>query len=70
MARFRKDNTEGYEVSELGEMNRAFEAIFAACPVSNDTKSWQDALAERVQFLFDQGWRGDELIRRADALPG
>lgn len=50
MTRFRMDNTEGYQKPELDEMNRAFDAIVAACPVSSDTKSWQDHLAERVQI--------------------
>ncbi|MDE2103651.1 MAG: hypothetical protein KGL39_40810 [Patescibacteria group bacterium] len=67
---FRMDNTEGYAQAELDAMNRAFKYLVAACPCSADSKSWRDRLAERVQLLFDQGWRGGELIKRADRLEG
>jgi hypothetical protein len=67
MQRFQMDNTEGYTQSELDEMNRAFAAMVDACPLSADTKSWQDHLAEQVQFFFDQGQRGADLIRSVNA---
>lgn len=69
MTRFRMDNTEGYSAAELAEMNAAFEAMIARCPLSSDTKSWQDHVAEKVQFQFDAGFRGDKLVEMVDRLP-
>lgn len=67
--RFRMDNTDGYTQAELNEMNAALDEMIARCPVSSDSKSWQDNVAERVHFQFDAGFRGEKLIEMVDRLP-
>lgn len=55
MARFRPDNTEGYDTAQLAELNRRFEAALAAKePIDKDICStFEDAIAEAVQQEFD-----------------
>lgn len=76
MAHFRDDNTEGYDAAALAELNAAFDKIMAqyasawskAAPVVRvHYKSWQDHIGEVLQYLFDQGVRGDNLVNMVDS---
>lgn len=50
--KFREDNTEGYDIEQLAELNRRYdEATRSLHPDTN--KSILDAVAERVLAQFD-----------------
>lgn len=58
--RFREDNTEGYSLADLAELNRRFDravddAQGVAPPTTDELayKSWTDRVAETVQATFD-----------------
>lgn len=58
--RFREDNTEGYSIADLAELNRRFDRAvddtIAQAPPSTDQlayKSWCDRVAETVLATFD-----------------
>ena len=48
----------------MGELNAAFEAASADHWAGSylSQKSWEDHVAEEIQFRFDQGKRGDALL--------
>ena len=48
------ENTDGYNASQLAELNRRFDAALAAAdPTDRAEKSFCDNLTERVQAAFD-----------------
>lgn len=72
MTKFRTDNTEGYEQSDLDALNSAFDDIMAEnasawCMASphrpGDYQSWQDHVAEKLLSAYDSGLRGEDLRR-------
>jgi len=63
-ARFRDDNTEGYDAKSLGLLNAAWERLAISEHDSSDivVASLQDHLAEKLLSRFDDGLRGDDLL--------
>ncbi len=60
MPRFHEDNTEGYSVGDLAELNRRFDRAVAdeisLASLTTDElayKSWLDRVAEDVKATFD-----------------
>jgi hypothetical protein len=67
MTRFRQDNTQGYSDADLDEMNAVFDHIMTEDYPDSDEpdfnrKSFEDHVAEKIQFAFDQGARGASLF--------
>jgi len=63
-ARFRDDNTEGYDAADLKALNAALERLAISEHDSSDimVASLQDHLAEKLLSRFDDGLRGDDLL--------
>ena len=66
MARFRRDNTDGYDAAELALLNEAWDRLsINAHDASSDivVASLQDGISETLLARFDAGERGDALVR-------
>ena len=66
MNRFRTDNTDGYDAAELAELNEAFDELTGDGAI--DDTSFFDHVSETLLFAYDQGYRGENLIRKCWAV--
>jgi hypothetical protein len=67
MAKFRDDNTEGYDAGELVELNAAWERIMShGAPAEDDddmaVRSMLDHWSETLLAEYDAGKRGGNLV--------